>query len=356
MFRYSLHTTIIGIVLLVPTLDAFVVASGGDFINLKQRHTSFAKHLVTTRGGSDGKVVPKSVTTDSSATTNTALPATLTSFIPMSLVNTWLTNTLQGGPLGVIGLTLISSAVCVPIAQYKNLYGISVGYGLSVAAIAAVFRNIFAISPWSLNDALSGSAIFYGLRLAMFLFIRDVSGAKSLDATKKSGRLQRIPFALSLALFYAFMMTPMLYAMRNPIDVTPILSWKTYVAWTGCGLAWFGAVVEAISDAHKYFVKAQSPASAAAFRGPTHGLYGITRHPNYTGEVIYWVGIFVAGLPAFGNSIIAWLCSTAGLYGIVSIMRGATKSLEKKQQEKYGGEPKYEAWKKDVPVALLPFL
>jgi steroid 5-alpha reductase family enzyme len=135
-----------------------------------------------------------------------------------------------------------------------------------------------------------------------------------------------------------------------------VLTWKSYVAWSGCTLAWVGAIVESIADTHKFIVKGRTHSSAVAFRGPTHGLYSLTRHPNYTGEVVFWVGIYLSGLPAFGTSIIAWLCSTAGLYGIVTIMRGATKSLEKKQGEKYSGQPKYDTWKKDVPVALLPFL
>lgn len=368
MIRYSRYASIVGIFIILAVssvpqkVDAFAVISKSNPVQPLRHETTRSSRLFTIRGGSDVlQDQPTSVATDSTKTSpsSAALPAAfMMSLIPMTPITTWLTNTLLGGPLGVIALTFISSAICVPITQYKNLYGISVGYGLSVAAMAAVLRQVFVIVPWSINDVISGAAILYGLRLAAFLFIRDVSGAKSLDATKKSGRLQRIPFALSLSLFYALMMTPMLYSMRNPVvEAASMLTWKSYVAWTGCGLAWFGAIIEAIADTHKYVVKGKSNSSTVAFRGPTQGLYGVTRHPNYTGEVLFWMGIFVSGLPAFAsNSIIAWLCSTAGLYGIVSIMRGATKSLEKKQEEKYSGQPKYETWKKDVPVALLPFL
>ena len=371
MFHYSIYILVIHIISLFPTqLDAFLVlgtTTGSSITSIRsnihhpKQHSTTSTSLLSIRGGSGSdEAIQKSARTESSTSTKTTMttifPTALTSLIPMlSLTGTWLTNTLQSGPWGVIGLTFISSMVCVPITQYKNLYGVSVGYGFTVAAIAAVLRHTFIIPPWSINDVISGAALFYGLRLAVFLFIRDVSGAKSLDASKKSPRLQRIPFALSLALFYAFMMTSMLYMMRNPIAVVTE-TWKSYVAWTGCGLAWIGAVAEAIADTHKYIVKGRSNHSAVAFRGPTHGLYGITRHPNYTGEITFWVGIFIAGLPTFGNSIIAWLCSTAGLYGIVTIMRGSTKSLEKKQLEKYSGQPKYETWKKEVPVALFPFL
>jgi steroid 5-alpha reductase family enzyme len=370
MFRNHCHILIFCIVQLC-TSDALIVVDTLHSRIRRHHHHHHPKVLQNTparpswlaiRGGSDENVVAAKTGTDRFTSTSiAAIP--LSSFVPSvvtmgSLIRAWMTSTLQTGPFGVVALTVLSSAICVPITQYKNLYGISVGYGLSVAVIATVLRNVFVFSPWSIPDVISGAALFYGLRLALFLWFRDVSGARSLDSTKKSGRLQRLPFAISLALFYAFMMTPLLYAMRNPVvaSSTNTAPWKVCVAWTGCGLAWVGAIMEAIADAHKYVVKGRSNENATTFCGPTQGSYAITRHPNYTGEVIFWLGAFLAGLPSFGNSIVAYVCSISGLYGIISIMRGATKSLEKKQVEKYGGQPKYENWKKKVPVSLVPLL
>jgi steroid 5-alpha reductase family enzyme len=268
----------------------------------------------------------------------------------------WIATSLRSGPSGVLALTTLASFVCVPLTQYKSFYGISVGYGLSVATIALVLRHTFLPVPLgSIGNLITLAALFYGLRLAVFLWIRDVTRALNVDPKAENGQLQRIPFALSLSLFYAFMMTPVLYTLRNPITATgPAVSWRLYTAWTGCGLAWLGALAEAVADAHKFRVKRQSH-SQVAFRGPSSGLYAITRHPNYTGEVAFWLGIWLTGFPSFQRSVIAWLCSTAGLYGILRIMFGATQSLEKRQEEKYAGQPKYEAWKKKVRAPLIPF-
>ena len=49
---------------------------------------------------------------------------------------------------------------------------------------------------------------------------------------------------------------------------------------------------------------------------------------------------------AFARSVAPWLlCSALGWVGILFVLAGeATAGLERKQRERYGGDPKYEAW------------
>jgi steroid 5-alpha reductase family enzyme len=285
-----------------------------------------------------------------------ALPAALAN-LPTTVPNL-VSASLQSGPYGVVALAAISAAVVLPLTQVRNLYGISVGYGASVAAISYALYQTFSPSA-SLPQALLASAAFYGLRLALYLLIRDVAGWNpSVTRTKEPpARMERIPFALSLALFYACMTTPLLYALRAPAILgTPLYS----MARVGTGMAWTGALLQAIADTHKCVVKQRSRGGGSVnqkvFGGPTKGAFALTRHPNYTGEVLFWVGLFVAGSASFGNSILAWLASATGLFGIYSIMSGATRRLEKRQAEDYGGQKSYEDWKENVPAPLFPFV
>lgn len=71
---------------------------------------------------------------------------------------------------------------------------------------------------------------------------------------------------------------------------------------------------------------------------------------------MFWTGIFLSGLPAMGKSIVAYVSSILGYVGIVKIMMGANASLEKRQAENYGGQEKYESWKKKTPYPLIPFM
>ena len=125
----------------------------------------------------------------------------------------------------------------------------------------------------------------------------------------------------------------------------------------GAYLACFGAVVEAVADAQKFLVKQANKDSEGKFVGPTSLVYRIPRHPNYLGEVLFWVGLLVGGAPSFGKSIPTWACSIEGVVvGIVSIIIKASSGLENKQTEKYGGQDMYETYKSQVTWPLLPFV
>ena len=71
----------------------------------------------------------------------------------------------------------------------------------------------------------------------------------------------------------------------------------------GVGIALTGILVEAIAD-HQ-LVRFKREASARHARGEsverpllTAGLWAWSRHPNYFGEITFWVGLFVIGLAA----------------------------------------------------------
>jgi steroid 5-alpha reductase family enzyme len=199
---------------------------------------------------------------------------------------------------------------------------------------------------------LVAANIFYGFRLAMYLAVRDLDGRiPRRDKEMFLTRFKRIPLALLLALFYACMTTLTLYALRVP----PTKRIGKVIALSGALLAWVGAILQAIADGHKMVCKAKQ-ADLKQFKGPDGGVYRICRHPNYLGEIIFWGAVYATSLPSFGKSIQAWIAASLGLYGIVQIMLGATNRLEKSQQEKYGGQSRYEAWKRAVSAPCIPFV
>jgi steroid 5-alpha reductase family enzyme len=262
------------------------------------------------------------------------------------------------GPFGGLGaLAAVASLVLIPLTQIRNLYAISVGYGLSVGVLGMLLRRTFDPLKESLGHTLSGCTVFYGFRLAAYLYTRERAGWKpsSTASRKEPSRLRRVPFSITLAFFYACLTMPVLHVLRTSPSLT-YQSWQWYVAWTGTVVAWSGAVLEAVADTHKFMVKNNNSEGYDEFVGPVSGVYALTRHPNYTGEVLHWFGTYLAGTVCFGKSYVGWISSSLGLYGIVSIMVAATKGLEKRQQEKYLGDPAYENWKATVRYPLVPFL
>lgn len=210
-------------------------------------------------------------------------------------------------------------------------------------------------------NVLAYTAMFYGARLGTFLVLREwtvPSKQKQLKEFDKTPRLKRVPFAIAVSMFYAFMTCPLMYVARavsSSSELVLLDSWRGITMNIGVGLALLGAIMEAITDGQKFWIKRYSNKTEDLFVGPTGGFYKLCRHPNYFAEVMYWFGLFIAGVPSFGKSPIAWICSSFGLYGILGIMKGASKRLDGKQNDNYKGQEDYENYIKDVPASIWPW-
>jgi steroid 5-alpha reductase family enzyme len=285
----------------------------------------------------------------------------------------------------VASLTALSCCVTIPATQYKPLYGFTVGYGASVGFIGwMVWRQLIEMKSFettssllisSPNRLLPLSAAFYGFRLASYLLVRDGFGWKpnhhQTKTTTETSRWSRIPFAVSLSVLYGCLTCPLVYIIRYP---APTDSWEEAASVLASHAACAAALVEAIADAHKSICKyrakrnkknqpkstadggatAAAAAAKATFVGPTGGLYGITRHPNYGAEIAYWTAVWVCGMPSYGTRWGAWIASTLGWISVVKIMVGSTKRLEENQRKSYEDQPAYKEWIKNVPYPLLP--
>ena len=72
----------------------------------------------------------------------------------------------------------------------------------------------------------------------------------------------------------------------------------------------------------------------------TEGLYKIVRCPDYLGEIIFWIGVFVGGITAYKGAI-EWICAIVALVSIIYIMFNGAQRLEKRQNKTYGDKKAY---------------
>lgn len=270
---------------------------------------------------------------------------------------------------GLATLTGVAAVTLTPLTLVRQGYAFSVGYGFSIATMSWALIRSFDLSL-SLDSICSNSpatllcytALGYGLRLALHLLVRDVTVAdrrEAMNNANKSPPLKRIPFAASVSLFYAMMTSPLLYSLRSTGPKLPFVTLSakvlTNLEWTGVATAVLGFVMESVTDTQKFVVKSLKEGEESTFVGPTSGFYALCRHPNYLGEVLFWFGLFLGGLPHYGTSVLSWLTPSFGFYGIYGVMSNATKRLDTKQQEKYEGQPKYDQWRKKT-FAMIPFV
>jgi steroid 5-alpha reductase family enzyme len=110
-----------------------------------------------------------------------------------------------------------------------------------------------------------------------------------------------------------------------------------------------GFAFEVVADAQKSRFKAD-PANEGRFIST--GLWAKSRHPNYFGEIVLWIGVALIALPTFQGW--QWVAIISPLFVTLLLTRvSGVPMLEKKADSKWGGQEDYEEYKRSTPV-LIP--
>jgi steroid 5-alpha reductase family enzyme len=114
--------------------------------------------------------------------------------------------------------------------------------------------------------------------------------------------------------------------------------------------AWaVGFGLEVIADAQKSRFR-EEPAAAGQFIQT--GLWAWSRHPNFFGEILLWIGVAIVALPVLRGWQYVTLLSP--LFVFLLLMRvSGVPLLEARSDERWGGQPDYQAYKARTPV-LVP--
>lgn len=82
------------------------------------------------------------------------------------------------------------------------------------------------------------------------------------------------------------------------------------------------------------------------------GLWAWSRHPNYFGEIVLWVGVAIIALPVLRGW--QWVTLISPVFVALLLTRiSGVPILEKQADERWGGQEDYEAYKERTPV-LVP--
>jgi steroid 5-alpha reductase family enzyme len=110
-----------------------------------------------------------------------------------------------------------------------------------------------------------------------------------------------------------------------------------------------GFVLEVVADAQKTAFKAD-PANKGRFI--RSGVWSVSRHPNYLGEILLWIGVFIVAIPVLSGW--QWIAVLSPLFVILLLTRvSGIPLLEKKADARWGGQADYEEYKAKTGV-LVP--
>lgn len=211
---------------------------------------------------------------------------------------------------------------------------------ISITALLSADLDARSILLWAL-------VVIWAARLGTFLFrrVRKAGRDDRFDEIKPSF-IQFLNVWTIQGLWVTFTMAAALVAITStnhkPLDVFALI---------GLLLWLLGFTIEVVADAQKSRFNA-NPENKGKFIQT--GLWSRSRHPNYFGEIVLWVGVAVIALPVLQGW--QWVALISPVFVTLLLTRvSGIPLLEKKADQKWGGQADYEAYKKNTPV-LIPRL
>lgn len=209
------------------------------------------------------------------------------------------------------------------------------------------FALLFGAAPDLRTYLLWVLVVVWAARLGTFLFrrIRKAGKDDRFDELKPSF-IRFLNVWTIQALWITFTAAAALVgittALRQDLDWLAVLGLLVWI---------FGFTFEVVADSQKSRFNA-NPENRGKFIQT--GLWSRTRHPNYFGEIVLWVGVALIALPVLRGW--QWVALVSPVFVALLLTRvSGIPLLEKKADNKWGGQADYEAYKKDTPV-LIPRL
>jgi steroid 5-alpha reductase family enzyme len=220
-----------------------------------------------------------------------------------------------------------------------------------VATLLVVLTAMFALlssgAQLSIRSVFVASFVsVWTLRLGIFLYKRIVKAGEDIRFRDIKKSLPKFLMTWTLSALWVFLTTVNAITLiaLNPLEPIGIFFIMGALLW----LLGFG--FEVIADRQKKYFSEQ-PKNEGRFI--TQGLWSVSRHPNYFGEIILWAGIAIISLPFLSGWQYVTLVSPVFVFLLLTRISGLP-FLEDKAEKKWGEDKDYIEYKKRTPI-LVPF-
>jgi len=187
--------------------------------------------------------------------------------------------------------------------------------------------------------------IIWSVRLASFLFLRiSRSGGDSrFDTIKKSPPRFFLAWTLQ-GLWVLLTASAGLAVITSSTRVS-----LGAIGVAGIGIWALGMLIETIADRQKSAFRNDSKNSGRFIKS---GLWAWSRHPNYFGEILLWVGVLVVAIPVLKGW--QWITVISPIFVFVLLTKvSGIPMLQAKADERWGGQEDYEQYIQNTPL-LFP--
>ena len=222
--------------------------------------------------------------------------------------------------------------------KFYDLTG-SVTY-IFITLVALYHKGQFIVPRADIRSLLLAMIIIiWALRLGSFLFMRILKD-------KEDRRFNEWKF--SFPLFLRTWTLQGMWIFLTSIAAITAISTRKIVApdvflFVGGFLWLFGFLFETISDFQKRKFKSKNKDGFI-----TSGLWSVSRHPNYFGEIVLWVGVAIISYPTLYGWQYVSLISPFFVYWLLTRVSGIPL-LEEHAEKKWGKDKKYISYKENTP-------
>ena len=250
---------------------------------------------------------------------------------------------LVAGALSLAVATVAMTVTAIVAVRLGRVSVVDVTWGLALAAVAAVAAVRGSWPSW----VLFGLVAVWGIRLSAHIARRARGHAEDPRYIVMLGGTLR-DVGLAQAVRKVFIVQGLAVCLVSlPLQSLSLAGLgSSTVFWVGAGVAFVGMAIEAVGDAQLAAYKADPERPRVLDRG----LWAWTRHPNYFGDAVFWIGIWIAGgLGARGAWIpaLATVAAPLAMTLFLWFITGA-KLLEKTMMER----PGYRAYAARTPMFI----
>ena len=257
-------------------------------------------------------------------------------------------------PISIISMALsfiIHWLVFIPSYFYKTekFYDITgtVAY-MSILITTAYLLSIIKNEVVLLRSILSIIFVMiWAIRLGAFLFTRviKVGEDKRFEDAKKSFSKFLMFFNISALWVFLTIVNVLTMIINNSDSITDIF----FII--GFSIAIIGLIIEVVADRQKRKFRMNISNKGEFIRS---GLWSISRHPNYFGEILIWLGISFSTLPILSGWQFVTLISPIFVILLLTKVSGINL-LEAAADDKWALDKNYQDYKEKTSV-LIPFL
>ena len=217
-------------------------------------------------------------------------------------------------------------------------------YSLSFVILASI--GLFSSSRSLGHVLVFVMILFWACRLGGYLLVRVLKKGRDARFDSIRGRFWSFLgfWAVQGVVVWAVSLSSIVFFSSRGV-----LSW-----WSSIGAAIFlaGLLLETVADAQQFSFRNKKGNEKSLFTG---GVWRYSQHPNYFGEILVWLGVFLFVLPGISNlpSLLFAAMSPAVIITTLLFFSGIP-ATRRRLEARFGKQRAYQEYKRRTSV-LVPW-